>query len=82
MGQLVLRPKASAFEKSLVMMWVFLRVMPTILITVMSQFRLKPAKVIFWRCFKKDLGFSYTIGNATADLPDSFSSDALVIIGQ
>jgi hypothetical protein len=31
---------------------------------------------------KTDLGLSYTIGTTSADLPDSFSSDALVIIGQ
>lgn len=30
----------------------------------------------------KDLGFSYTIGSTSADLSDSFSSDALVIIGK
>lgn len=29
-----------------------------------------------------DLGLSYTIGTTSADLPDSFSSDAVVIIGQ
>jgi hypothetical protein len=31
---------------------------------------------------KKDLGFYYAIQKATSDLPDSFSSDALVIIGK
>lgn len=31
---------------------------------------------------KKDLGFDYTIESATSDLPDSFSTDALVIIGK
>jgi hypothetical protein len=31
---------------------------------------------------KNDLGLSYTIGTTSADLPDSFSSDALVIIGK
>lgn len=31
---------------------------------------------------KIDLGLSYTIGSASADLPDSFSTDALVIIGK
>jgi hypothetical protein len=29
-----------------------------------------------------DLGLSYTIGSTSADLPDSFSSNALVIIGK
>jgi len=31
---------------------------------------------------KTDLGLSYTIGTTSADLPDSFSSDAVVIIGK
>ena len=31
---------------------------------------------------KTDLGLSYTIGTTSADLPDSFSTDALVIIGK
>jgi hypothetical protein len=31
---------------------------------------------------RTDLGLSYTIGTTSADLPDSFSSDALVIIGK
>ena len=31
---------------------------------------------------QKDLGFDYTIGSASADLSDGFSSDALVIIGK
>ena len=31
---------------------------------------------------KTDLSLSYTIGSSSADLPDSFSSDALVIIGK
>jgi heme/copper-type cytochrome/quinol oxidase subunit 2 len=44
--------------------------------------QVKSAKSDFLNLLKKDLGFSYTIGAATSDLPDSFSSDALVIIGQ
>jgi hypothetical protein len=44
--------------------------------------QVKSAKSDFLALLKKDLGFSYTIGSATSDLPDSFSSDALVIIGQ
>lgn len=31
---------------------------------------------------KKDLGENYTVSSATSDLDDSFSSDALVIIGK
>jgi hypothetical protein len=44
--------------------------------------QVKSAKSDFLALLKKDLGFDYTIGSATSDLPDSFSSDALVIIGQ
>ena len=44
--------------------------------------QVKAAKSDFLNLLKKDLGFNYTIGAATSDLPDSFSSDALVIIGQ
>lgn len=44
--------------------------------------QVKSGKSDFLNLLKKDLGFSYTIGTATSDLPDSFSSDALVIIGK
>jgi len=44
--------------------------------------QVKSGKSDFLSLLKKDLGFNYTIGSATSDLPDSFSSDALVIIGQ
>ncbi len=44
--------------------------------------QVKSSKSNFLALLKRDLGFSYTIGSATSDLPDSFSSDALVIIGQ
>jgi hypothetical protein len=44
--------------------------------------QVKYAKSDFLNLLKKDLGFSYTIQAATSDLPDSFSSDALVIIGK
>lgn len=44
--------------------------------------QVKSSKSDFLNLLKKDLGFSYTIGAATSDLPDSFSSDALVIIGK
>jgi hypothetical protein len=45
-------------------------------------FQVKSGKSDFLNLLKKDLGFSYTIQAATSDLPDSFSSDALVIIGK
>ena len=44
--------------------------------------QVKSGKSDFLVLLKKDLGFSYTIDSATSDLPDSFSSDALVIIGK
>jgi hypothetical protein len=44
--------------------------------------QVKSSKSDFLALLKKDLGFSYTIGSTTSDLPDSFSSDALVIIGK
>jgi hypothetical protein len=44
--------------------------------------QVKSNKSDFLNLLKKDLGFSYTIGPATSDLPNSFSSDALVIIGK
>lgn len=44
--------------------------------------QVKASKSDFLALLKKDLGFNYTIDKATSDLPDSFSSDALVIIGK
>ena len=44
--------------------------------------QVKTASSDFLALLKKDLGANYTVGSATADLPDSFSSDALVIIGK
>ena len=44
--------------------------------------QVKSSKSDFLDLLKKDLGFDYTIDSATSDLPDSFSSDALVIIGK
>ena len=44
--------------------------------------QVKVDKSDFLSLLKKDLGFDYTIDKATSDLPDSFSSDALVIIGK
>ena len=44
--------------------------------------QVKSASSDYLTLLKKDLGFDYTIDSATSDLPDSFSSDALVIIGK
>jgi hypothetical protein len=44
--------------------------------------QIKSASNDFLSLLKDDLGLSYTIGSTSADLPDSFSSDALVIIGK
>jgi len=44
--------------------------------------QVKPASSDYLDLLKTDLGLSYTIGTTSADLPDSFSSDALVIIGK
>jgi hypothetical protein len=42
----------------------------------------KPTNQDFLDLLKKDLGFSYTVASSSSDLVDSFSSDALVIIGK
>lgn len=44
--------------------------------------QVKSASSEFLDLLKKDLGGSYTIKSATSDLDNSFSSDALVIIGK
>jgi len=44
--------------------------------------QVKAANSDYLDLLKTDLGLSYTIGTTSADLPDSFSSDALVIIGK
>ena len=44
--------------------------------------KIKSDKSDYLSLLKKDLGFSYTIGSTSADLDDSFSEDALVIIGK
>lgn len=44
--------------------------------------QVKANKSDFLALLKKDLGFNYTIDKATSDLADSFSTDALVIIGK
>jgi hypothetical protein len=44
--------------------------------------QVKSTDIKYLDLLKKDLGLSYTIGTNSADLPDSFSSSALVIIGK
>jgi hypothetical protein len=44
--------------------------------------QVKSADSDYLSLLKTDLGLSFTIGSNSADLPDSFSSDALVIIGK
>jgi hypothetical protein len=44
--------------------------------------KVKSASKDFLALLKKDLGASYTVDAATSDLSDSFSTDALVIIGK
>lgn len=44
--------------------------------------QVKAASSSYLNLLKSDLGSNYTVGNATSDLSDSFSTDALVIIGK
>lgn len=44
--------------------------------------QVKAADSDYLSLLEKDLGFNYTIGTTSADLSDSASEDALVIIGQ
>ena len=44
--------------------------------------QVKSTKSSYLALLKKDLGFSYTIGTASADLSSSSTADALVIIGK
>lgn len=44
--------------------------------------QVKSTKTNFLVLLKKDLGFSYTVGSASADLSSSSTADALVIIGK
>ena len=44
--------------------------------------QVKSTKTNFLSLLKKDLGFSYTVGSASADLDFSSTADALVIIGK
>lgn len=47
-----------------------------------ANIQVKAADSDYLDLLKTDLGLSYTIGSASADLPDSFSTSALVIIGK
>jgi hypothetical protein len=47
-----------------------------------ATIKVKSTKSNYLALLKKDLGFSYTVGSASADLSSSFSADALVIIGK
>lgn len=47
-----------------------------------ATIQVKSTKANFLALLKKDLGFSYTVGSASADLSSDFSADALVIIGK
>jgi hypothetical protein len=44
--------------------------------------QVKSASNSYLGLLQNDLGLTYTIGSTSADLPDSFSTDALVIIGK
>ncbi|OGH10746.1 MAG: hypothetical protein A3B38_03505 [Candidatus Levybacteria bacterium RIFCSPLOWO2_01_FULL_36_13] len=44
--------------------------------------QVKSAKTDYLNLLKKDLGFTYTVGSASSNLSNSFSSNALVIIGK
>ncbi|MBF8249863.1 MAG: lytR [Candidatus Levybacteria bacterium] len=47
-----------------------------------TTIQVKSTKSNFLALLKKDLGFSYTVGSASADLESSSTADALVIIGK
>lgn len=47
-----------------------------------ATIQVKSTKNNFLALLKKDLGFSYTVGSASADLDSSSTADALVIIGK
>lgn len=47
-----------------------------------ATIRVKSTKANFLALLKKDLGFSYTVGSASADFSSSSTADALVIIGK
>jgi len=47
-----------------------------------TQIKVKSTESNFLALLKKDLGFSYTVGSASADLSPSSTADALVIIGK
>ncbi|MDO8582908.1 MAG: LytR C-terminal domain-containing protein [bacterium] len=47
-----------------------------------TTIKVKSAKSNYLALLKKDLGFSYTVGSASADLDSSSTADALVILGK
>jgi hypothetical protein len=47
-----------------------------------ATIKVKSTKANFLALLKKDLGFSYTVGSASADLESSSTADAIVIIGK
>jgi len=47
-----------------------------------TTIKVKSTENNFLALLKKDLGFSYTVGSASADLDPSSTADALVIIGK
>ena len=47
-----------------------------------TTIKVKSTKTNFLALLKKDLGFSYTVGSASANLDSSSTADALVIIGK
>lgn len=47
-----------------------------------TTIQVKNTKTNFLSLLKKDLGFSYTVGSASADLDPSSTADVLVIIGK
>lgn len=49
---------------------------------VNATIKVKSTKSNYLALLKKDLGFSYTVGSASADLESSSTADALVIIGK
>lgn len=49
---------------------------------VNATIKVKSTKANYLALLKKDLGFSYTVGSASADLSSDSSADALVIIGK
>ena len=47
-----------------------------------TKIQVKKSKVEFLNLLKADLSKNYTIGEATSDLPENSTEDALIIIGK